>query len=92
MLRWTSFVNLDTIKDRYLCASDLTVPDSVLVLIDEHFAANLVDGCQERSLLLLYFFERENMVPVILHAHNGPAAFLRLVVKGLREGAQCDPR
>jgi len=37
-------------------------------------------------------FERENTLPVILHANDGPAHTLRLVVQRLREGADLGVR
>jgi hypothetical protein len=36
--------------------------------------------------------ERENTLPVILHANDGPALTLRLVVQRLREGADLGVR
>ena len=36
--------------------------------------------------------DREDLFPIVLHADDGPALFLRLVVKRLREGTQLDVR
>jgi len=90
---YTSFVNLETIPVASVRANYRS-QTMVSGLIDDRFAANLVDGerYEEQSVLLLYFFKRENAVPVILHAHDRPAVLLRLIVKRLREGAQCDAR
>src|SRR4030095_10968143 len=40
-----------------------------------------------RSTLTSLALERENILPVVLHADDDPAALLRLVVERLREGA-----
>src|SRR5215510_4164558 len=40
-----------------------------------------------RSMLTSLALERENILPVVLHADDDPAALLRLVVERLGEGA-----